>query len=118
MQNHLSINFAAEMLERTRRTIKRALRHVPPDSHERGQPRFPVVEVVRPCPAHFGRYNDMKETPDMLRWLRGRAVPVETYRTLSQVERHTCFPIGSLVDRDGPDFNDRYESSRARAASN
>jgi 2-oxoglutarate ferredoxin oxidoreductase subunit beta len=79
---------------------------------------FSVVEVISPCPAHFGRYNDMKETPDMLRWLRGRAVPVETYRTLSEAERQTCFPIGPLVDRNEPDFNERYESLRRRAVSN
>ena len=46
MQNHLSINLAAEMLERTRRTIKRALRHVPPDSHERGQPRWRLPKII------------------------------------------------------------------------
>ena len=79
---------------------------------------FSVVEVISPCPAHFGRYNDMKETPDMLRWLRGRAVPVETYRSLSEAERQTCFPIGPLVDRNEPDFNERYESLRRRAVSN
>jgi hypothetical protein len=46
MQNHLSVNAASEMLERTRRTIKRALRHVPPDSHERGQPRWRLPKII------------------------------------------------------------------------
>ncbi|MCK7509861.1 MAG: thiamine pyrophosphate-dependent enzyme [Desulfobacterales bacterium] len=31
---------------------------------------FSVVEVVSPCPTHFGRHNEMKETADMLHWLR------------------------------------------------
>lgn len=46
MQNHLSVNAASEMLERTRRTVKRALRHVPPDSHERGQPRWRLPKII------------------------------------------------------------------------
>lgn len=46
MQNHLSVNAASEMLERTRRTVKRALRHVPPDSHERGQPRWRLPAII------------------------------------------------------------------------
>jgi hypothetical protein len=47
MQNHLSVNAASEMLERTRRTVKRALRNVPPDSHERGQPRWRLANIVK-----------------------------------------------------------------------
>lgn len=46
MQNHLSVNAASELLERTRRTIKRALRHVAPDSHERGQPRWRLPIII------------------------------------------------------------------------
>jgi hypothetical protein len=47
MQNHLSVNAAAEMLERTRRTIKRALRNVAPNSHERGQPRWRLPVIIQ-----------------------------------------------------------------------
>ena len=46
MQNHFSVNAAAEMLERTRRTIKRALRNTPPDSTERGQPRWRLPKII------------------------------------------------------------------------
>jgi hypothetical protein len=47
MQNHLSVNAASEMLERARRTIKRALRNTPPDSHERGQPRWRLPVIIQ-----------------------------------------------------------------------
>lgn len=47
MQNHISVNRAAEMLERTRRTVKRALRDVPPDGFERGQPRWRLANIVK-----------------------------------------------------------------------
>lgn len=76
---------------------------------------FSLVEVVSPCPTHFGRYNEMKETPDMLHWLGGRALPVERYRELAQAERGNHFPTGVLADRDEPDFNTRYDTIRSRA---
>jgi 2-oxoglutarate ferredoxin oxidoreductase subunit beta len=76
---------------------------------------FSLVEVVSPCPTHFGRNNEMKETPAMLQWLRGRALPVERYRELPQAERKNYFSVGTLVDKDEPDFNTRYDMIRARA---
>jgi len=76
---------------------------------------FSLVEVVSPCPTHFGRNNEMKETPEMLRWLGARALPVERYRALGEAERRNHFPVGTLVDRDAADFNTRYDAVRARA---
>ena len=51
----------------------------------------------------------------MLQWLGGRAMPVERYRSLPQAERKNHFPVGTLVDRNEPDFNTRYDTIRARA---
>ena len=76
---------------------------------------FSLVEVVSPCPTHFGRNNEMKETAEMLRWLGARALPLERYRALAPTERKGYFPVGTLVDRDEPDFNTRYDAVRARA---
>jgi hypothetical protein len=57
----------------------------------------------------------MKETADMLHWLRELAMPVDRYRSLPEAERKAHFPIGTLVNRDELDFNGRYEIIRARA---
>jgi 2-oxoglutarate ferredoxin oxidoreductase subunit beta len=76
---------------------------------------FSLVEVVSPCPTHFGRNNEMKETAAMMRWLGERAMPVERYRQLREAERGKHFPVGTLVDKDEPDFNTRYDTIRARA---
>ena len=76
---------------------------------------FSLVEVVSPCPTHFGRNNEMKETAAMLQWLGGRALPLDRYRSLAEAERKNYFPIGTLVDRDEPDFNTRYDTIRERA---
>jgi 2-oxoglutarate ferredoxin oxidoreductase subunit beta len=80
-----------------------------------GKKGFSLVEVVSPCPTHFGRNNEMKETPEMLNWLAGRALPVERYRALPGSERGNHFPVGTLVDKNEPDFNSRYDTIRARA---
>jgi 2-oxoglutarate ferredoxin oxidoreductase subunit beta len=76
---------------------------------------FSLVEVVSPCPTHFGRNNEMKEIPAMLEWLGARALPVERYRKLPPAERKNHFSVGTLVDRNEPDFNTRYDMVRARA---
>ena len=76
---------------------------------------FSVVEVVSPCPTHFGRHNEMKETPDMLHWLRDRAIAVDEYRRLPEEMRKDRMPIGTLVSKDFPDFNTQYELVKARA---
>jgi len=77
---------------------------------------FALVEVLSPCPTHFGRRNDMAETADMLRSLRDRAVPLERWRALAEGERGDRFPVGVLVDRAEPGFIERYDAVRQRAA--
>ena len=86
--------------------MKRALAH-------RG---FSLVEVISPCPTHFGRRNEMAETVASLHWLKEHAIPVERYPGMAPGEAEGRFPIGTLVERDEPDFNTNYDKMRARAA--
>jgi len=76
---------------------------------------FSLVEVLSPCPTHFGRRNDMKETAAMLRSLRDRALPLAQYRELAPGQRTDRFAVGTLVDRGEPGFVERYEAVRRRA---
>jgi len=76
---------------------------------------FSLVEVFSPCPTHFGKNNEMRQTREMLDWFKERGLPVEQYRKLSVAEQENHFAIGKLVDRDAPDFNTRYEEIRVRA---
>jgi hypothetical protein len=41
-----SINSAAEVLERDRRTVTKALRHTPPDAKQKGQPRWRLRTIL------------------------------------------------------------------------
>lgn len=76
---------------------------------------FSVVEVVSPCPTHFGRSNNMKAPSKMLSWLKEKGLPVEAYNHRKNAKAEGYFPVGKLVDRDEPDFNTRYEEIRSRA---
>ncbi len=46
MKNLLSISGAADLLERDRATLVRALRHVPPDGYQNGQARWRMPTIV------------------------------------------------------------------------
>ena len=76
---------------------------------------FSVVEVYSPCPTNFGRLNNMKSIPDMLHWLRDKGLPVEEYKRRKSPEKEGFFAVGTLVDRNEPDFNERYDRIRAIA---
>lgn len=76
---------------------------------------FSLVEVVSPCPTHYGRNNNMKAAVKMLNWLKDKAVIKQQYDCLSDPEKDGFFIRGKLVDRNEPDFNTRYEQIRARA---
>jgi hypothetical protein len=50
-----SINRAADLLERDRRTVARALRGIAPDQRERGQDRWKLPTIVAALTAHASR---------------------------------------------------------------
>lgn len=55
MTNLFSVNKAADLLERDRQTLVRALRHVAPDGSERGQPRYRLKTITEALAAHERR---------------------------------------------------------------
>jgi len=78
---------------------------------------FSLIEVISPCPTHFGRRNEMKDTVGMLKWIKDRSIPVERFRTMKEEDRRQYIPVGTLVDRNRPGFNERYAQVCARARS-
>jgi hypothetical protein len=68
MKNIFSINKAADLLERDRATLVRALRHVKADGTERGQPRYTMRTIVDALAAQEARNNGFSHgEPDRLR---------------------------------------------------
>jgi hypothetical protein len=57
MKNLFSINKAADLLERDRATLVRALRHVKPDGRERGQARYRLRTITDALAAQDARNN-------------------------------------------------------------
>jgi hypothetical protein len=57
MKNLFSINKAADLLERDRATLVRALRHVTPDGRERGQARYRLKTITDALVAQEARNN-------------------------------------------------------------
>jgi len=76
---------------------------------------FSVVEMISPCPTHFGRANSLKSATELLRWLKEKGLPMEEFKRRNPAETDGSFAIGKLVDRNAPDFNFRYEEIRRRA---
>jgi hypothetical protein len=68
VKNLFSINKAADLLERDRATLVRALRHVKADGHERGQARYRLRTITDALAAHEARNNGSSHgEPDRLR---------------------------------------------------
>ncbi|BBZ97466.1 hypothetical protein BRDID11004_16220 [Bradyrhizobium diazoefficiens] len=75
-----SINGAADLLEKDRATLVRALRHVPPDEYQGGQPRWRMPTIIdalatRPqARREIGKFRD--------RYSIGRSRPLDGMRVI------------------------------------
>lgn len=70
---------------------------------------FSFVEVISPCPTHFGRLNGMKTAPQMLNWIKENSVTIAQAGKLSPEEREKKFIIGKFVDREIEDYSTKYK---------
>jgi hypothetical protein len=62
MKNLFSINKAADLLERDRATLVRALRHAKPDGRQRGQPRYTMRTITDALTAQDARNNGSSQS--------------------------------------------------------
>ncbi|MBC7323703.1 MAG: 2-oxoacid:ferredoxin oxidoreductase subunit beta [Moorella sp. (in: Bacteria)] len=76
---------------------------------------FSFVEVVSPCPTHFGRRNRLGPAVQMMKLLKERAVHVGSAAAKGGELPEGSFLIGKLAERDDPDFNTSYEKMRKKA---
>ncbi len=79
---------------------------------------FSFVEVISPCPTHFGRRNKMGSAVDMMKQLKEKGLNKVRYDMVPDEEKSEYFQIGKLIDRDQPDFNEHYEAIRSRSFGN
>ncbi len=76
---------------------------------------FSFVEVLSPCPTHYGRRNKMAQPVAMMEWLKEKGVNQKRFDQLKLEEKKDYFLIGKLVERNDPDFNSQYEEMRKLA---
>ena len=73
---------------------------------------FSFVEVLSPCPTHYGRRNKMADPLTMMEWLKAKGVNQKKFDQLTPEEKTEHFQIGKFLERDEPDFNTQYETMR------
>lgn len=76
---------------------------------------FSFIEVMSPCPTHFGRRNRLGSAVEMMKDLKNRAINVNSPAAKKGGLPEGSFLIGRLSERDDPDFNTRYEAIRQKA---
>lgn len=76
---------------------------------------FSVVEVIVHCHTYYGRHNKFASPVEMMMWQKDKAVRVERAREMSPDELADKFPIGVLVDRNIPTYEEAYNAIRETA---
>jgi len=79
---------------------------------------FSFIEVVSPCPTHFGRRNKLGTAVEMMKLLKTRAVNVNSPAAKTGDLPASAFLIGKLAERDDPDFTARYAAVQQKARGN
>jgi len=70
---------------------------------------FSVVEAVSYCHTTFGRRNNLGTPVDMMRHLKENAISVSKAASLTPEELEGKIIRGLLLDRDIPEYTERYE---------
>lgn len=69
---------------------------------------FSMVEVLAQCVTYSGRWLGLKSPVEMMAWQRDNCVTVEKAREMSEDELAGKTPIGVLVDRERPAYDEEY----------
>ncbi len=70
---------------------------------------FSFVEVVSPCPTHFGRYNKLGGAPGMLKWIKENTVPATKAASMTPAELQGKYVTGIFADYELEDYSTVYE---------
>jgi 2-oxoglutarate ferredoxin oxidoreductase subunit beta len=71
---------------------------------------FSVVEAVSYCHTTYGRLNRLGTAVDMMRHLKENSVTLRAAEKLSPEEREAKITRGIFVDRDIPEYTQRYQA--------
>ena len=69
---------------------------------------FSFVEVISPCPTHFGKANKLGDAPAMMRWIKDNTIPAAKAAGMSYSELRGKFVTGILENREQEDYSTAY----------
>ena len=70
---------------------------------------FSFIEVIAPCPTHFGRNNGMKNAADLMKWVKERSVSVTKAKTMDEAALADKLIMGKLTDVEREDYGAKYQ---------
>jgi 2-oxoglutarate ferredoxin oxidoreductase subunit beta len=70
---------------------------------------FSLIEVLTPCPTVFGKRNRLGSPSHMWKAQKDFTIPVTKAKSLPAEELKGKWPRGVLVERDAPEFTEKYE---------
>ncbi len=70
---------------------------------------FSLVEIMSPCPTAYGKINRKGTGTQMILDQKDQAVRVERAREMSKEELENKIIIGTLIDRELPEYINNYE---------
>ena len=77
---------------------------------------FALIELLSPCPTHYGRNNNLRRMSDGVKFLHANSYPAAAADKLSEEQKAGKFPVGKLVEIQGvDDYSSAYAGIIAKA---
>ena len=70
---------------------------------------FSFVEVISPCPTHFGRSNKLGDAPKMMQWIKDNTISQEKAAGMTRDELQGKFVTGIFEEREQEDYSTAYQ---------
>jgi len=70
---------------------------------------FAFIEVISPCPTHFGRNNGMRTAAELIQWTKERSITPAQAARMADEEREGKLIMGKICDKAGMDYREKYQ---------
>ena len=70
---------------------------------------FSFVEVISPCPTHYGRSNKLGKAPAMMEWIKENTVSDAKASSMNREELKGKFVTGIMENREQEDYSTAYQ---------
>lgn len=69
---------------------------------------FSLVEVISPCPTHYGKLNKLGSAAGMMGWIKDHTISVKQAEGMAQEELAGKYVTGVFVNREQEDYSTAY----------